>query len=314
MQEEDVPLSAEATLDIALQPTSWNAPFVRRALSFLDECTAFPPSFVQRQFPDECVKYGLPSLVLPPFEEMVDMARVLDYLGFPVPALQPLIREVTDCSAFASYGLRELPLFSLKEFDSYDRAFLPFLASNGFLSLVQRVYSGEVKRPTVCSGAARNGQLDVLRWLRAQDPPCPWDEMACAFAAQNGHLNVLKWLRSQDPPCPWNQIACTYAAEKGYLEVLQWMRAQVPPCPWGVWTCIRAAEKGYLEVLQWMRAQVPPCPWEEQVCLVTARNGHLNVLQWVRAQDPPCPWISELCLQYGTNKVRTWIWIQQKQR
>ena len=34
--------------------------------------------------------------------------------------------------------------------------------------------------------------------------PCPWNEATCAAAATVGHLDVLKWLRSQDPPCPWN--------------------------------------------------------------------------------------------------------------
>jgi hypothetical protein len=279
LKEEDPSLSLEELLVPALHPTSWDLSFVLRALSFLDECTN-SPSFIQRDFPAEFVKYGFSPLVLPPFEEMVNMAQVLDYLGFSVSSLQPLVREVTDCVEFSSSDLHEFPLFSLKEIDSF--YFLPFLASNGFLSLVQRAYPDEEKTFAVCSAAARNGQFDVLRWLRAQDPPCPWDIWACARATQNGHLEIVQWLRAQDPPCPWD-----------------------------IWVCAFAAENGHLDVLKWLRSQDPPCPWDERVCAFAARNGHLNVLQWVRAQKPPCPWNSDWCLQWGTNKVRTWIWIQE---
>jgi hypothetical protein len=65
--------------------------------------------------------------------------------------------------------------------------------------------------------------------MRAQDPPCPWDEQACNFAAHSGNLEMLQWLRAQDPPCPWDARTCTAATREGHLEMLQWMRAQDPP-------------------------------------------------------------------------------------
>ncbi len=34
-----------------------------------------------------------------------------------------------------------------------------------------------------------------------QDLPASWAQDACANAAQTGHLNVLQWMRGQDPPC-----------------------------------------------------------------------------------------------------------------
>jgi hypothetical protein len=339
LKEDDPSLSLEELLAPALHPTSWDSSFVLRALSFLAECTA-SPSFVQREFPEEFVKYSFSVLVLPPFEEMVEMARVLDYLGFPVSALHPLIREVTDCVEFSSSDLREFPLFSLKAIDSSYQEFLPFLASNGCLSLVQRVYPGEVKKTHICTSAACYGHLDVLKWMRAQNPPCPWNEWVCCYTAQNGHLDVLKWMRAQEPPCPWNEWACAYAARNGHLDVLKWMRAQNPPCPWNTWTCAYAAESdghldvlkwlrsqdppcpwdewafayaardGQLDILKWLRAQDPPCPWNEWACACAAENGHLDVLQWLRAQDPPCPWIERVCgyaAQNGHLAVLKWL-------
>jgi len=52
----------------------------------------------------------------------------------------------------------------------------------------------------------------------------------CMWAALSGQLEVLKWMRAQNPPCPWNALTCR-AAARGHLEVLEWMRAQNPPCP-----------------------------------------------------------------------------------
>lgn len=85
----------------------------------------------------------------------------------------------------------------------------------------------------LCRVAAKAGHLSVLRWLRCQNPPCPWGPWVCTSAVYRNHLNVLQWLRSRDLPCPWDEWTCLAAAAEGHLELLQWLRAQEPPCPWG---------------------------------------------------------------------------------
>ena len=58
-------------------------------------------------------------------------------------------------------------------------------------------------------GAASNGHLDVLKWIRenseekfksfsnlaSTEQGCEWDSCTCRYAALNGHLHVLKWVR-----------------------------------------------------------------------------------------------------------------------
>ena len=90
----------------------------------------------------------------------------------------------------------------------------------------------------------------MLQWMRAQDPPCPWDSEVCAWAAFGGHLEVLKWLRGQDPPCPWDSDVCGWAARYGHLNVLRWARSQ--GCPWDEEVPRAAAEWGQLKVLKWL--------------------------------------------------------------
>ncbi|WZN65065.1 hypothetical protein HKI87_11g66220 [Chloropicon roscoffensis] len=140
---------------------------------------------------------------------------------------------------------------------------------------------------SICAGAAKEGHLEALKFLRGLDPPCPWDEWTCADAARAGHLEVLKWARSQDPPCPWDMRTCSRAAEGGHLDVLKWARAQDPPCPWDEWTCSRAAEGGHLEVLKWLRAQNPPCPWSRRDCIDATYHitFQQHVIDWIDQQE-----------------------------
>jgi hypothetical protein len=82
--------------------------------------------------------------------------------------------------------------------------------------------------------------------------PCPWDAWSCDVAAIHSRVEVLQWLRAQDPSCPWDEATCSYAAKEGNIEVLQWMRAQDPPCPWSEVACNKAAAGGHVVVLQWL--------------------------------------------------------------
>ena len=51
---------------------------------------------------------------------------------------------------------------------------------------------------------------------------CPIDEGACACAARNGHLEVLKYLR-EEVKAPWNWYTATWAAENGHLHILEYL-------------------------------------------------------------------------------------------
>ena len=50
--------------------------------------------------------------------------------------------------------------------------------------------------------AAEYGQLQILEWARAQDPPCPWTTDAIEQAERAGHTEVVRWLREHGCPDP----------------------------------------------------------------------------------------------------------------
>ena len=112
----------------------------------------------------------------------------------------------------------------------------------GCLSALQRRQRGGhlSRQHYLCQAAARSGQLDELKLLRADG--CPWNVNTCAAATESGHLEALQRLRVNG--CPWDEETCIWAAYGGHLEVLQWAHAN--GCPRNEDTCFWAATRGHL--------------------------------------------------------------------
>ena len=108
----------------------------------------------------------------------------------------------------------------------------------GYVSLLKERHTRGVLKDEclTCAAAARNGDLEELKALRAEK--FPWDWETCALAAQYGHLDVLKWAREND--CPWDEATCAFAAQNGHLETLKWAREN--NCPWDA-RVVRAPEQ-----------------------------------------------------------------------
>ena len=171
------------------------------------------------------------------------------------------------------------------------------------------------------TAAARGGHLKILQFLRSEPSPAPWDENVSSAAAWD--LDCLKWLLTQDPPCPcdhgilwrvveeadldalkflrtcpsvdmswWTECTdlITLAATHDSLPILKWLRGLDPPSPWTEEACEFAADNGNFNVLKWLHSQDPPCPWDEMCAEAAARKGRIHMLEWMSEQDPPCPW------------------------
>jgi ribosomal protein S11 len=138
----------------------------------------------------------------------------------------------------------------------------------GCLTAVQRLQRRGClsRKEYLCEAAARSGQLEKLKALRADDTP--WDAGTCLAAASGGHLNVLQWLLANG--CQFGERACASAAYRGHLEVLQWLRAN--GCPWNENTVSMAAGGGHLKVVLWACAN--GCPCDEKGLHYAAEKGH----------------------------------------
>jgi hypothetical protein len=95
------------------------------------------------------------------------------------------------------------------------------------LSALQRLQRGGrlSRKERLCEAAARTGQLEELKVLRADG--WPWDAITCSGAAFGGHLQVLQWARANG--CPWDSDTRSVARVEGHLELLNWAIAN--GCP-----------------------------------------------------------------------------------
>ena len=128
------------------------------------------------------------------FDDPADLARL--------PAVSRAMRD-----AVAETGLR------LKELDEKRAVEL------GCVSAVQRMQrQGRLSRQErLCQAAARSGQLEELKVLRADG----W------LAMGPGHVEILKWARANG--CPWDWRSRTCAKEKGHDDILEWAKANGVP-------------------------------------------------------------------------------------
>ncbi|GMF28985.1 unnamed protein product [Phytophthora fragariaefolia] len=156
---------------------------------------------------------------------------------------------------------------------------LPISAASGQLETIKWLYEEAVERKltTDCiTQAAREGHLDVVKWLDARK--CPATTAAMDEAASAGFLEVVQWLhRNRTEGC--SMSAMNGAAENGHLDVVKWLHAERNEgC--SVSAMEKAAGNGHLEVVQWLHShRSEGCT--ERAMDWAAKGGHLNVVKWL---------------------------------
>ena len=192
----------------------------------------------------------------------------------------------------------------------YDDCTSTWAAEKGYIDVLKWTKEHIADFPwsdETCLGAAKFGQLEALKYLKANK--CPWHEDLCNQAAERGHVDVLKWARAHDPPCPLGpdpRMICWFAAKRGHLDVLKWARAQDPPIPFHIDTMAAQILQVKPEMREWL--YLNDCPWGTGACTATARIGDLPTLQWLRARG--CPWdpYTDIeAIRNGKITLLTWV-------
>ena len=112
------------------------------------------------------------------------------------------------------------------------------------------------------------------KWLQAKG--CQWDSSTSNSAAFGGHLEVLQWIRSEDPPCPWNSRVCRLLLVKVTWRSCAGRGASAvdEEVPYA------AAQGGHLKVLKWLIKE--GCPHDKHLCReYAAHGGTRKVLEWL---------------------------------
>ena len=98
------------------------------------------------------------------------------------------------------------------------------------------------------NAAAYQGNLEMVKYCVANE--CPIDVSACANAAKNGHLEVLKYLR-EEAKAPWGSGTASLAAQNGHLHILEYL-VERKYDKFHVFACWWAAKNGHLDCLKYL--------------------------------------------------------------
>ena len=90
------------------------------------------------------------------------------------------------------------------------------------------------------SWAAYDGNLELLKWLRAKG--CPWNEKTCECAAMQGQYRCLVYAHKNG--CPCGQKTC-YEAAYACHRCLRYLRQN--GCPWTAEARDHAVQRGYAD-------------------------------------------------------------------
>lgn len=165
----------------------------------------------------------------------------------------------------------------------------------------------------LCSVAAQNGYLEVLKWLVENDFVCGGDTFVAA--ARGGNIHILEWLknikhRNVNKMSPsYNSSLYEAAASAGNLHILRWLTINdFPKSGYGPFN--GAARSGNIKVLEWLKEN--DFSWHNTTCVEAAGEGHLDALCWLIKEG--CPYNIELCyLSAILNKhTRVVEWIENE--
>jgi hypothetical protein len=152
--------------------------------------------------------------------------------------------------------------------------------------------------------AAESGHMHVLQYLHAEG--CGKGYHVCHWAARNGDLEMLKW--AFEHGYPWFVGFTSDAAESHNIELMAWL-IQQPGVQLNAEVMNSAVSVGDMAMCEFLLAN--QCPWNERTCRVAVEKRELDVLCWLREHG--CPYdIDEVARAAADfNKVAVFVYMQQ---
>ena len=132
--------------------------------------------------------------------------------------------------------------------------------------------------------AADQGNLEMVKYCVANK--CPVKEFACAKAAKNGHLEVFKYLR-EEGKAPWDSRTAAWAAENGHLHILEYL-VERKYDNYNEWACRGAANKGHLDCLKYLH-ETAKALWNEDAVRAAHYYKHSECVQYLLDNNCPLP-------------------------
>jgi ankyrin repeat protein len=115
---------------------------------------------------------------------------------------------------------------------------------------------------------------------------CPIDTGACAYAARNGHLEILKYLR-EEAKAPWYYDTAYLAARNGHLHILEYL-VERKFDKYSEFACEYAAKYGHLDCLKYLH-ETAKWSWDSHAVRYAHKNNHTDCVQYLLDNNCPLP-------------------------
>jgi len=192
--------------------------------------------------------------------------------------------------------------------------------------------------------AVGNNNLEMLKWLRSLNPPCPWDEScfynailynkeeiikfiietyetdkndpfyqqmlsSSCMAINNQNIDTLIWILSKIDDSKVDKNLIIYKAiHADNLEILDFIINNPNFSHFMEKSCpsyfYEAVSNNSFKALEWLQKHSFYC--DKMSCLVASKNNNFKMLKYLR--DNLCPWDKEECFKICTNReIKKWI-------
>ena len=132
-----------------------------------------------------------------------------------------------------------------------------------------------------CWQVAVTNKLEFLKWAR-EVKHCEWDEWTINVAARQGNLEMLKYCFSNDCPCD-EEESCKQAAAAGHLDCLRFLFGKVKPSRETEKVAAQqAACGGHMNILKYLveERKIPDVLKSDCMCNV-AKYGRLDCIKYL---------------------------------
>jgi len=132
-----------------------------------------------------------------------------------------------------------------------------------------------------CWQVAVTNKLEFLKWAR-EVKHCEWDEWTINVAARQGNLEMLKYCFSNDCPCD-EEESCKQAAAAGHLDCLRFLFGKVKPSRETEKVAAQqAACGGHIDIMKYLveERKIPDVLKSDCMCNV-AKYGRLDCIKYL---------------------------------
>jgi ankyrin repeat protein len=158
---------------------------------------------------------------------------------------------------------------------------LEWLESNNYkISDANQYFAVENNSGCLGNIATERGDLKIMKWMYSKH--CLSNYWTFILAARNGNLENMKWLKSIDYDANMvHRDTFDAAASNGNLENMKWLKSI--GCPFGHFTLPNAAINGNLENMKWLVKEISSLADMnyKSMILEAAYNGNLENMKWL---------------------------------